>query len=170
MEVAGMYTRAFYLVLQSDTSKLFYPKNNATHFRVKLSDRVIFSGQWVCGLVEIRVPAWNTESVSDDPLYVTTSLVRDTIVGDTKLPILRRVFANPIFATTSLTFLFDNVMYFPLNTHDFDEVEIQLRKIPGNKPIDLGSAVTYCTIHFMKQVGLRHGDGSHRNTFFGGAF
>ena len=150
MDISKLGTKSFYLFVQSDNSSRYYPHNTGANFRVKLPERVILSGQWVCGLVEIRISSWTTPGGEHKPLYVTSNLIGDSIIGGTKLPALRRLFSSTSSTSPAFSHAFENILYFPLITHNFDEVEICLMHLPGENSSHL-SGVTYCLMHFYKK-------------------
>ena len=139
---------SFYIFLKSTDSKELYLGNTPGNFRVRLPESIKLNGQWVCGLEEIKLDIWNVEDGEDIPVYVTTRLVNDSIVGDKKIPVLRQLFRPTLLMSKSVTYMFDKVQYFPLKTHDVNEIDIIIRPLTSRNGISV-TGVTHCVLCFQ---------------------
>jgi hypothetical protein len=117
-------------------SRDVFPHNSGDDFTVAFSQNIHLEGQWECGLVECQL-----HDKPDEPWYVCCDLVEESLAGDLKLPLLRRL-------TTKLP-QFKQVSYFPVKLRDFNDIRIYLRTM-DNEEVILTSETknTYCTLHF----------------------
>ncbi|OOZ36454.1 hypothetical protein BOW52_10770 [Solemya elarraichensis gill symbiont] len=74
-------------VLSSTDSKTRYPENESHDFRVYLSKPLDLRGEWTISLLEFSVASGKLPS----EFYVYCNLCDDSVVGETELPLLRRV-------------------------------------------------------------------------------
>lgn len=117
------------MVLQSTHSPSVHADNKPYDFRVHLPRPLTLLGDWTISLTEFSLKLQKAVPPSVRPeLYVCSNLCDDTVVGETELPLLRRVFAKR----------YTNIIYevpyeVPLRIGRFGDVHIYIRD-SNNQP------------------------------------
>ena len=138
----------FYLFLSSEDSKDLYPQNTPQDFTVQLPERIQLTGEWTLALVEIEYPT----SFSRNPpasLWFEVDLCETSIVGDRKLPVLRRLPVTSIPNNETKRLTFDPLLHLPIRQYDFDKVHIHIKE-PTGLPASFADGLSSCTLQFLK--------------------
>ena len=161
MSAAENHSRSLYLYVSNKDSKILFPENNASSFRVRVPEQLILNGQWLCGLVQIKLRTSSGDSTEvGEPVYITSSLVTESIVGDNRIPVLRQLFTGSNFPLTDVVYHFDRIAYVPIRQRQVQEIDILIQYADGNKANLTGN--TYCILHLVKAHGWRVHDPSSR--------
>jgi hypothetical protein len=81
-------------------------------------------------------------------LFVYCSLVEDSIVGDSRVPLLRSVPVKGRYGET-IREVFEQAMYMPVRTNNFDQIEISINTEDGQL-VPFNSGVSSVTLHFRR--------------------
>ncbi len=81
-------------------------------------------------------------------LFVYCSLVEDSIVGDSRVPLLRSVPVKGRYGET-IREVFQQAMYMPVRTNNFDQIEISINTEDGQL-VPFNSGVSSVTLHFRR--------------------
>ncbi len=130
--------RSLHVFACSRDSVEVFPKNNAVDFTVRLSKPIHLEGEWSCALVEVQL--WGTPA---EPVYVCCDAIAESPVGESNLPVLRRIRLK----TTQIS----RVEYFPVKVRDFNTIRIYFKKT-SNQVVQPQSGHTYCTLHFRRDA------------------
>ena len=135
-----MDSNQFYVYLSSDESKTYFPDNQPSKFTVKLPETLHLQGKWQLALCEIQYPPIRKKP---EQLLVLTDLCQDSIVGETRLPILRR------FKYTKRGYSSFGVFYYAtLKSLEVDQISIYLSTDTG-EDASFTSGTLKCTLHFQ---------------------
>ena len=127
-----------------------YPTNTPGKFYSKLPNTLYLDGQWDCALVQFQ---YINKYVHTTPtsLFVCMDLCLQSIIGNRKLPILRRISnvknmqSNEIIEAT-----FDHLLYIPLNQKVIDVIEIYITDEKSN-PVIFSQGPLLITLHMQKK-------------------
>lgn len=132
----------YYLFLDSDMSKEYYPENEPAHFVVELPRPYQLGTGWCVGLKDIKT------SVKEDLLYVCSDVCEESYAENTMLPVLRAL-QKPTRRGTTSYFSFDNPMYMKIKPTTLNRIRIFLLNGSLNKP-NIKDSKIRCTIHLKK--------------------
>ena len=128
----------FHIYLSSGDSLDSFPDNEPGDFRVQLPQRVYLAeGKWWCGVAQLEIPENPKE-----PLYLCSNICMDSITGDFKLPVLRRIRGKVTQPT--------NVIYVPVKGRELSTIRIFIRSLRG-EAVSFASQTSYCTLRFYRQ-------------------
>ena len=131
-----------YVYLSCNDSKKYFPDNQANLFTSVLAEPLHFEGLWEVALCQITYP----QTVSK-ARYVTvlTDIIEDSIIGERKLPILRRF--NISGKNKSVTF--DSLHYKPVKINPIRQLTVfTTSKDDELHPFTQGDCKV--TLHFRK--------------------
>ncbi|KAJ8309642.1 hypothetical protein KUTeg_012799 [Tegillarca granosa] len=114
-------TPAERLVLRSGDCKDIYPENKAHDFKVNIAKPLHLTGNWHVSLLELTYQGVAKPPESD--VYVCSNLCGDTLVGDTELPLLRRL----LIGKKTENIIFNRPYGVPLKTGTFHDVRVYIR-------------------------------------------
>lgn len=77
------------MYVSSTDSKESYPNNHVHDFRVKLQSTISPSGCWQIACLSLHIS--KGREYSGNPIYILCDKVVSSYVGETKLPVLRRI-------------------------------------------------------------------------------
>lgn len=124
------------IYITSSDSVEYFPDNNGTSFRVKLSEPLTFSGTWEAVLTSLSIVVNETDTgdiLTGLDIEVLSNLVGLSIVGGQKKQVLRRInLGRPIVNTHSKTIfhvvtLENYCFYIPVITQECSVIEIGLQ-------------------------------------------
>ena len=135
-----MDSEQFYVYLSSDDSKIYFPDNVPAKFTVKLPETLHLRGKWQLALCDVQYPS--IEKKQPEQLLLLTDICQDSIVGETRMPILRR------FKYTTEGYTSFGVFYYvTLKNREVDRISVYLRTDSGEEPSFVSGTVK-CTLHF----------------------
>ena len=134
----------FYIHLSSKDSRDMYPRNGPSDFIAQLPERVNLYGTWKCALAEIEYSCSTTDTSSS--LLVNSDLCDGSMVGDKKVPILRR------FRLTKGTYneIFPLLHYYPIKAYSFDTIHLYINTDTGERASFLQDTLK-ATLHFRNE-------------------
>ena len=136
-----MESNQFYVYLSSDDSKIYFPDNKAAHFTIKLPEILHLRGKWQLALCDIQYPS--IEKKKPEQLLLLADICQDSIIGDTRSPVLRR------FKYRTRGYTDFNVLYYvSLKNREVDRISVYLRTDSGEEPSFVSGTVK-CTLHFQ---------------------
>ena len=127
-----------------------YPTNTPGKFYSKLPNTLYLDGQWDCALVQFQYINKYVHTIPTS-LFVCMDLCLQSIIGNRKLPILRRISnvknmqSNEIIEAT-----FDHLLYIPLNQKVIDVIEIYITDEKSN-PVIFSQGPLLITLHMQKK-------------------
>ena len=132
-----------YVYLSSKAStKEHYPDNSASAFTTVLPEALDFQGDWEVALVELSYPG---SASKGGTVHILTDIIVDSILGDSKLPVLRRI----NLASKGKSLVFDTPFYKPLKNNLIQRLTLSIANSKGEKhSFDKGEC--RCTLHFRK--------------------
>lgn len=81
-------------------------------------------------------------------IFVYCDLVRDSIVGDIRAPLLRSLVVQGRYGD-NVREVFNKPMYFPVKTNHFDTVGISIKSEDGS-PVEFNSGLSSVVLHFRR--------------------
>ncbi len=148
-----------YLFLSSDDSLNYFHDNVAEDFTIQLPETLNLEGEWWCSLEEIRIQGRFKARVPK-VVFVCCDLIQDSYVGDTKLPLLRKIFLSP--RSRKIDLRFENTFSFRVSRRQVHRVRVYLRT-EGRVYPSLVQGTLNCTLrlhHGGMETTLRgHGIG-----------
>ena len=124
----------FYIVMDSDQSKVFFPENHGQHFKLKLNPPLsLEQEQWQVALVDF------TPKKPRGTFNVYLSCLKYSQVGDAYEPLLRA------FPST-----LQHLVYMPVQQTRLDFLEMYIKGDPGIYT-SFSKGRTKCTLHFKLQ-------------------
>ena len=142
--------REFYMIVQSNDSLEYYPNNSPVDFRIHLKKSLNLKGNWMVSLTDIDYLITQENRPATRSFWVYLNVCQSTVVGDTSLPLLRRVpiVASSVDTDTQKEFLLEQ--FIPvIPNHETDLLHIYIYG-DHHTAISLDFPVL-CTLHF-KQV------------------
>ena len=128
----------FYITLSSDNSVKYFKTNKASHFHVKLQERLKLQGSWNVALGEIhsskRIP---------QHVYVCSNLTSSYIVNGSLSSALRYI------PDTRRSYVFDTQYFIRVDSHEYDVIEIYITDTSMN-PVSFDEQQLTCTLHFKR--------------------
>lgn len=108
------------MVLRSGDCKQVYPDNKTCDFRVLIPKPLQLTGNWTVSLLELAYQGSKIPTEKD--LYICCNLCRDTIVGDSEIPLLRRLFISKRAENLILSVPYG----IPLKINTFQEIHVYI--------------------------------------------
>ena len=136
-----MESRQFYVYISSSESSQYFPDNQPSRFTIKLPETLRLHGKWQIALSEIQYPSIQKKP---EQLLILCDLCQYSIVGDTRLPILRRIKYKD---RGSRFHSFGLLYYVALKTQEVDRVSIYVKTDTGEEPSFTGGKLR-CVLHF----------------------
>ena len=133
----------FYIHLSSVDSKNLYPDNSPSAFTVQLPERINLYRTLMCALAEIEYSCTTADPLSS--LLVITDLCDSTIVGTTKIPILRRL----KHSRGTYTKVYPTLQYYPIKTYTFDTIHLHINTYAGDRA-SFHQGTLKATLHFHR--------------------
>jgi len=141
----------FYIHLSSTDSEDVYPHNTPADFRVQLPERVRFQGVWQCALAEIQYLSESSITKTIPTcLWVSSNVCCASIVGNTKVPILRRL-TSVLGTYTTYEYTLQHLHYYPVNLTELDVIHIYINTDDGKRASFL-SGTLKVTLHFRQSA------------------
>lgn len=139
-----MVGEGFFIYFASHESRFIYPHNSPEDFTIQLPDRIQLRGTWLIALADVQYTVPPGESCE---LLIQCNLCDMSIVGNHKLPILRRLVTRQ---QGHYDVIFPKLYYCPLKMYEFDTVQVYINNSLGEKASFLQGSISG-TLHF-KQV------------------
>ncbi len=133
-----------YLTLSSKDSLKIFPNNEANDFTVNLPEPLIFDSNWSVGLCDIQ---YSQPRSSSKNLWIYMDLVAESIVGDTKKQLLRRIAIGPQHRGTIVT-RYPDLQLLPLARHVVRTITLHITGDKG-KGISFQDKLVICTLVFV---------------------
>lgn len=133
-----------YVFCTSKDSLNFHPVNNSHSFIVELPYLLEFSGDWECGLVDVKFETLTPIQIP--VINICSDLCVNSCLGSERVPILRRLLhpIQPLVNPYYIRLARDQIQRFRIYLmYDTRTVE----SLPLTK--------LYCTLHFRKCLGNR---------------
>lgn len=141
------------MVIRSGDCKHIYPDNRVYDFRVNIPKTIHLSGNWNVTLLEFAYQLNKTSPEKD--IYVCCDLCSNTIVGDTEIPLLRRLYLN----RKAENLIFSSPYGVPLKTGTIQEIHIYLTTSKNELASFLTGQLTI-TLQFINKPFLKKMVGS----------
>lgn len=109
------------MVLRSFDSKEVHKHNETFDFRVKLDTPLCLDGSWVVAMTEITMDKLKT-SYRKQNFYVYSNICKESFVGPTLLPLLRKV-----YFTSTFGMIYDTPSYTPVNSKYIHDIHIYIK-------------------------------------------
>ena len=127
-----------------------YPTNTPGKFYSKLPNTLYLDGQWDCALVQFQYINKYVHTIPTS-LFVCMDLCLQSIIGNRKLPILRRISnVKNIQSNEIIEATFDHLLYIPLNQKVIDVIEIYITDEKSN-PVIFSQGPLLITLHMQKK-------------------
>jgi len=111
---------SIYVVLSSDKSSPYFPKNTPYKFKSHLNSPITLDGNWRMALIEADI----TSTLSkEDAIYVYSSICQDSIVEGEKKPLLRRLMPN---TPGDWTIVAESPYYIPVNFKELYDIDVYI--------------------------------------------
>ena len=138
-----MESKQFYVYISSADSTDYFPDNEPSKFTVKLPETLRLRGKWQLALCEIQYPSIQKKKKKPEQLLILCDLCQDSIVGEKRLPVLRRMrYEEP--GNTSFGIFY----YVSLKTQEADRITVYIKTEKGEEP-SFESGKLLCTLHFQ---------------------
>ena len=124
------------MVLKSTNSPLFHPSNQPGSFRVHLPQPLDLKGVWTVSLLEFTINTGQTKYYGTPEIFVYSDICEDTIVGERKLPLLRRVYLD------KQNIIYQNPYEVPIELRQFQDVHVYIRDAKNAPASFLSGEVT----------------------------
>src|SRR6266404_9589758 len=125
-----------YITLRSNGSKDLFPENNPYDFANQFCTTLNYSNKIKVALSEIHLPLnfrYITEQAKIRQIFILSDLVDDSIVGSSRLNILKVISVNSvIFPASNQVELYDNLFFYPLTQNSINNIKIQITDSSGN--------------------------------------
>ena len=137
-----------HFIYLSDTDSLdTHPFNRASDFTIDLPQILHLEGEWVCALADVSYS--NILEYSGlSHIFICTDICQQSIVGTTKIPVLRRCAINNLLEYTD--YIFNNLFYIRVSRDQINHIRIYIRD-QSLKPISIQIKSLKCTLHLKKQ-------------------
>ena len=132
--------RSFTIYSHSQHSRDVHARNRPDDFTIQLPKIIELPGQWECGLVQFHCDSNRTTGY-----FICSDLLEESFVGDSKLPLFRRVRVK--------TSHFAQILYIPVKLKRFQSIRVYLRSW-HLQPARAVRGSTYCTLHFRRRRRL----------------
>lgn len=124
------------MVLKSTHSALFHPNNQPYSFRVHLPRPLNLRGVWTVSLLEFSLDPGKSKQQGFPEVFLCSNICDDTIVGDTELPLLRRIYLDK-----------ENIIYqspyeVPIKLGQFQDIHVYIRDAKNSPASFLSGEVT----------------------------
>lgn len=133
---------SYYMIVSSDTSLDYYPRNKPYSFKIKLPSVYTFSGLWKIALLDIVLK--EDRMNGSNQLYVCSNICSDTFVNGEHYQLLRKVIPST-FGKWSQEF--GLVQYQPINKTEITDIEFYIKDEKNVAASFLNEPVTL-TLHF----------------------
>lgn len=143
-----MMIRQTYCYVSNENSLNHFPDNHAGEFKVKLAERLILEGEWVCALTEFQYTVQTPPLEALSEIYVCSNLCDSSLVGGVKLSVLRKI--PNLIQGEHIVQTFDPAFYIPVIQRDFSVIDIYL-KDKNFQSVSFDSGSISCTLHFKRQ-------------------
>lgn len=145
-----------YLYLKSTDCLSFYPSNSPGSFYSKLPQNFYLRGMWECALLQIQyVNSYFGNTVSPRCFYVCTDICAESVLSESKKPILRRV--NNVFQSENVNQTIEadikNVIYVPIKKEFIDVIHLYIIDDSGT-PLVFSTGPLYVTLHLRQVRGF----------------
>lgn len=148
--MALMGKDVFYMFLCSEDSKSVYPQNVPQDFMVQLPERVQLFGEWTVALLEVEYPTRFSHK-KPTHLWFEMDLCDTSIVGEHRLPVLRRLPIDASKTNKVKHLTFDTLFYMPIRQYDFNSIHILITD-HTRAPASFAEGVFYCALQFVRKV------------------
>lgn len=144
-----MESDSFFIYFSSEDSKVFFPDNQASSFKLNLPERLFLKGKWGCSLSDI---AYNLKGKlpKEDCFFFCLDICETSITGDSKWPVLRQVPLSKLRKKIS----YSHRNYIPVILKELSVLHVYLINRSGNI-LSLDGGVLSCSLHFKRH--LLHG-------------
>jgi hypothetical protein len=147
---------SFYIYLPSNSNAEFSPSNTCANFTVFFNPAIVLNGDYEIGLSEIQHPAMvisdkkkkmSTIESGDTPeaeikiknvehpntMMIYCSMIRATIVGNSKVPLLRAVSTQYTNSKreSNTSIVFSNPYYHPVSSNYISQAEVSIKTHSG---------------------------------------
>lgn len=136
-----MRIMSFFMIINSDENKQFFPNNLPYNFKCKVNQQLKLSKNWKFALTEISTSekASNNERIC---FNIYSDLCGETFVDGVKLPLLRRVDVK-----RNENKLFHSWYYIPIVKTEINEIEFIIKTNKGQSADYLTNTITLI-LHF----------------------
>jgi hypothetical protein len=140
-----------YIYIKSNESDFYFSDNKPYKFKVHLKTPMIFDGFWKVALIEFYAEKNKKNKVSrssnNDIIYITSDIIKESIVQGTEQPVLRRLRKT---STSAWNYIFDTPYYLPLQKKEFIEFEIIIKDDDNEDLALFLQSPLYMTLHFKR--------------------
>lgn len=141
----------FYMIVRSTHSLQYYPDNKGEDFRIHLKKTLSLKGKWVVSLSNIEYRIQQSAAFKTHNYWVHLNICQNSIVGDTSLPLLRRVpfpMSGEVDVLIQQEFLQEH--FIPVLHNETDLIHIYIFG-DYDQRIAIHPYEVMCTLHF-KQI------------------
>jgi len=131
------------MVLRSSDSKHFHPNNTTGDFNVHLPVPLDFTGNWTVALTKFTISRWSKKTFKPE-LYVCSDVVEHTVVGESEIPLLRRVYVKGAGNQ-----IFDTPYQVPLRITELSDLRVYIRNV-DNVPASFLQGEVSVTLVFRR--------------------
>ncbi len=125
-----------YVTLRSNGSKDLFPENNPYDFANQFCTTLNYSNKTKVALSEIHLPLnfrYITEQANIKQIFILSDLVDDSIVGSSRLNILKVISVNTIkFPSNNQVELYKNLFFYPITQNSINNIRIKITDSNGN--------------------------------------
>lgn len=134
---------SIYMVVNSNQSLDYFPRNKPYHFQVHLKTPLLLEGVWKIGLSEIQIEDNHTWT-DHGHLYIYTNICDESIIDGERAPLLRRLMSNEQGFWNSM---FNPVFYLTVRKSEIYDIEFYIKSDKDQFATFLTQPVTL-TLHF----------------------
>jgi hypothetical protein len=131
------------MFLSSDDSKEHFSQNSAGSFSVHLPERLFLKGKWDVALCELDYQG----KVSADSVYICSGICESSVVGDIKLPVLRRISLKG----KKKHYEFSHLFFIPVIHQEIPTINVFIRGEHGEN-MSVESGTVKCTLVFKRRT------------------
>jgi hypothetical protein len=140
----------YYLYLNSNDSRSFYPENDPSDFRIRLPKPLNLKGDWECALLNISF--WPDFHTSEKPkeIYICLEEIANSYAMDNLYPILRRI-SIPENLITKINLIYPQVDFVPVTQSVLQSIRLYIMDNKGLTPSFMIKDL-YCTLLLRRKT------------------
>ena len=131
-----------YIYICSDDCNNLFPGNKASSFTISIPEALIFESDWEVALVQFAYPP---TKIRDRTVSVVCDIAEDSIVGESRLPILRRV----TLSAKGKSIIYPSPHYHKVKNNHIRQLSIQVLNQSGDEH-SFSSGSSWFTLHFRR--------------------
>ena len=136
-----------HVTVRSNANEDLYPDNTCYNFTNQFCTTLNYRDKTKVALSEIHLPLnfrYNFESQDlINQIFILTDLVDDSIVGDSRLSILKVITVDKkLFPSNTQVLLFKNLFFYPITQNSINNITVRMTNVQGNILIENPKTIT----------------------------